>query len=62
LKTIGSRRQLIELDWRVESQLPLGHSHGKFVVEEELEVSLRKLSVGIYMCYNYRDLECVRVN
>jgi hypothetical protein len=26
-----------ELDWRVESQLPIGHSHGKFVVEGELE-------------------------
>jgi hypothetical protein len=24
----------------VESQLPVGHSHGKFMVEEELEVSL----------------------
>jgi hypothetical protein len=28
----------------VESQSPVGHSHGNFVVEE-LEVSLRRLSV-----------------
>jgi hypothetical protein len=28
----------------VESQLPVGHSHGKFIVEE-LEVGLRRLSV-----------------
>jgi hypothetical protein len=41
----------------VEGQLPVGHSHGKFVVEEELEVSLRRPSVGLYMCYNYSNLE-----
>jgi hypothetical protein len=47
----------------VESQLPVGHSHGKFIVEEELEVSLRKLSVLLYsyMCYNYSNLECFMI-
>jgi hypothetical protein len=29
----------------VEGQFLEGHSHGKFVVEEELEVSLRRLSM-----------------
>jgi hypothetical protein len=34
LKIFGATTQLRELDWRVEV------SHGKFVVEEELEVGL----------------------
>jgi hypothetical protein len=34
LKTFSTTMQLTELDWRVEL------SHRKFVVEEELEVSL----------------------
>jgi hypothetical protein len=29
----------------VESQLPVGHSHGKFVVEEESEVNLGRLNM-----------------
>jgi hypothetical protein len=43
----------------VEHQLPVGHSHRKFVVEEELEVSLRRLSVCLYICYNHSNLESV---
>jgi hypothetical protein len=34
LKTLGATTQLTEFDWRVEV------SHGKFVVEEELEFGL----------------------
>jgi hypothetical protein len=34
LKTFGAKTQFTELDWRVEV------SHGKFVVEEELDVGL----------------------
>jgi hypothetical protein len=34
LKIFGATTQLTEIDWRIEV------SHGKFVVEEELEVGL----------------------
>jgi hypothetical protein len=43
----------------VESQLQVGYSHGKFVVEVEVEVNLWRLSVSLYMCYNYNNLESV---
>jgi hypothetical protein len=33
--------------WSPEVQLLVGDSHGKFVVEEELEVSLWRLSVWL---------------
>jgi hypothetical protein len=46
----------------VESQLTAGHSHGKFVVEEELEVSLRRFSVCHFMCDNYSNFESVIIN
>jgi hypothetical protein len=38
--------------------LSVGHSLGDFVVEE-LVVSLRRLSVWLYICYNYSNLESV---
>jgi hypothetical protein len=45
-----------------ENQLPVGHIHRKFVLEEELKVSLRTLSVCLYMCHNYSNLESVKIN
>jgi hypothetical protein len=49
LKIFGAKTQLREVDWRVEV------SNGKFVVEEELEVSLRRLNEMTwihYVCYS----------
>jgi hypothetical protein len=45
-------KYLTELGWRVKSQLPVGHSHEEFIVEEELDVSLWRLNEWFedFMC------------
>jgi hypothetical protein len=44
-------------------QFSVGDSHGKFVVEEALEVDLWRLNVWIedFVCYNYSNLESVMI-
>jgi hypothetical protein len=45
-------RDIVHLDTIYVSNISFKNSHGQFVVEEELGVRTRRLSVGLYMCFS----------